>query len=247
MTYTYDAENRMVTETNTGGLSATYRYDADGKRVEKNLNSGAVIVYVYDAQGNLSAEYGSASGAPPCTTCYYSYDHLGSVRMVTDKNANVVSRHDYLPFGDEIPGGMAWRNSQFDTPDNVSQRFTGKERDTETGLDFFGARYYSSAIERFMSADEPFADQHPADPQSWNLYSYVRNSPLISTDPTGRNEAGTLAGGPASPDEFDKSADCNFGKVINCAPGISALPKTPGSQKRVSSWPAMRLIAWPKN
>ena len=56
----------------------------------------------------------------------------------------------------------------------------------ETGLDYFGARYFSGAMGRFTGADEPFADQDPADPQSWNLYSYVRNSPLTYTDPTGR-------------------------------------------------------------
>ena len=58
---------------------------------------------------------------------------------------------------------------------------TGKERDAETGLDYFdyfGARYFSAAQRRFTSPDKPFADQDPYDPQSWNLYSYVRNNPL---------------------------------------------------------------------
>ena len=64
-------------------------------------------------------------------------------------------------------------------------RSTGKERDTETGLDYFGARYYGSALGRFTSADEPFADQHAEDPQSWNLYSYARNNPLKFVDDTG--------------------------------------------------------------
>ncbi len=64
-------------------------------------------------------------------------------------------------------------------------RCTGKERDAETGLDFFGARYFSGAQGRFTSPDKPFADQHPKDPQSWNLYSYVRNNPLRYTDSTG--------------------------------------------------------------
>lgn len=73
----------------------------------------------------------------------------------------------------------------------LSDLFTGKERDTETGLDYFGARYMSSAQGRFTSPDRPFADQHPADPQSWNLYSYVRNNPLRLVDDDGMkvNEA----------------------------------------------------------
>jgi RHS repeat-associated protein len=62
---------------------------------------------------------------------------------------------------------------------------TGKERDAETGLDYFGARYVSSAQGRFTSPDAPFADQHVEDPQSWNLYAYVRNNPLRYVDPTG--------------------------------------------------------------
>lgn len=53
----------------------------------------------------------------------------------------------------------------------------------ETGLDYFGARYYSGAQGRFTSPDQPLADQHPEDPQSWNMYAYVRNNPLKNTDP----------------------------------------------------------------
>jgi RHS repeat-associated protein len=65
-------------------------------------------------------------------------------------------------------------------------RCTGKERDNETGLDYFGARYMSAAQGRFTSPDAPLADQHAADPQSWNLYSYVRNNPLRHIDSDGR-------------------------------------------------------------
>lgn len=63
---------------------------------------------------------------------------------------------------------------------------TGKERDAETGLDYFGARYFASSQGRMTSPDAPFADQHPADPQSWNLYAYGRNNPLRFIDPSGR-------------------------------------------------------------
>jgi RHS repeat-associated protein len=67
----------------------------------------------------------------------------------------------------------------------IRSRCTGKERDAESGLDYFGARYFSGAQGRFTSADAPFADQHAEDPQSWNLYGYVRNNPLKNTDPNG--------------------------------------------------------------
>lgn len=70
--------------------------------------------------------------------------------------------------------------------DGLPGGFTAKERDAETGLDYFLARYFSSAQGRFTSPDEPFADQDEANPQTWNLYSYGRNNPLKYTDPTGR-------------------------------------------------------------
>lgn len=64
-------------------------------------------------------------------------------------------------------------------------KFTGKERDAETGLDYFGARYYGSNMGRFMTPDPLLNSGHPADPQSWNRYSYTINNPLTFTDPTG--------------------------------------------------------------
>ena len=74
--------------------------------------------------------------------------------------------------------------------DGAPGSFTGKERDSETGLDYFGARYFSGAQGRFTSPDwaatpeaVPYATL--ADPQTLNLYGYVRNNPLKSTDPTG--------------------------------------------------------------
>jgi RHS repeat-associated protein len=67
-----------------------------------------------------------------------------------------------------------------------AHKFTGKERDSESRLDYFGARYYSWAQGRLNSPDAPFADQNPEDPQSWNLYAYVRNNPLAYFDPSGR-------------------------------------------------------------
>ncbi len=67
----------------------------------------------------------------------------------------------------------------------VNYKFTGKERDSESNLDYFGSRHYGSAFGRFIQPDEPFADQDTGDPQSWNMYGYARNNPLRYTDPTG--------------------------------------------------------------
>jgi RHS repeat-associated protein len=63
--------------------------------------------------------------------------------------------------------------------------FTGKERDAESGNDYFSARYYASSMGRFLSPDDG-SDQHPSDPPTWNLYGYARNNPLVNTDPSGR-------------------------------------------------------------
>ncbi len=69
---------------------------------------------------------------------------------------------------------------------SFSDHICGKERDAESGLDYFGARYFSGPQGRFTSPDEPLSDQFEEDPQSWNLYAYTRNNPLRFTDPTGR-------------------------------------------------------------
>lgn len=65
-------------------------------------------------------------------------------------------------------------------------KFAGKERDAESNLDYFGARHYASSLGRFMTPDDG-SDQDARDPQGWNLYSYVRNNPLNSTDPSGHS------------------------------------------------------------
>ncbi len=185
---TYDAENRQIT---AGAYS--YGYDGDGRRVTKT-GGGLTELYVYDAMGALTAEYDSGTAAAgPCATCYLSYDHLGSVRLVTDANAKVIAKHDYLPFGEEIPASTAGRDATWGTfNDNVSERFTAKERDQESGLDYFGARYYGSALGRFTSPDwtakqepVPYADLY--DPQTLNLYAYGRNNPLKNSDLDGHN------------------------------------------------------------
>ncbi len=75
----------------------------------------------------------------------------------------------------------------------IRSRSTAKERDAETGLDWFKTRYFSAAQGRFTSPDKPFSDQFPEDPQSWNLYTYVRNNPLKMVDEDG--ESATLVGG----------------------------------------------------
>jgi RHS repeat-associated protein len=114
-------------------------------------------------------------------------DHLGTPRMVVDKSGSLagVKRHDYLPFGEELSAGTGGRATTqgYSATDNVRQKFTSKERDAETNLDFFGARYYSSGQGRFTSVD--FAGATLTTPQGFNRYQYCLNNPLRYIDPDG--------------------------------------------------------------
>jgi RHS repeat-associated protein len=111
---------------------------------------------------------------------YYHTDALGSVRAVT-KQVNgtwqVVARHDFMPFGEEVAPPV---------PPQAKRLFTGKERDHETGLDYFEARYLGGGLGRFSTIDPLMAiDKNLVEPQQWNRYAYVRNNPLAFIDPTG--------------------------------------------------------------
>jgi RHS repeat-associated protein len=118
-------------------------------------------------------------------------DLRGSLNRVIPKTAAGVlyeSCSSY-PFGDSLSctGG-----------DVSPMHFTGKERDTESGNDYFGARYYGAMMGRFMSpdwADKPEAVPYSSltDPQTLNLYGYMRNNPLGGTDKDGLHQTSWLS------------------------------------------------------
>jgi RHS repeat-associated protein len=112
---------------------------------------------------------------------YYHTDALGSVRAVTkvvNGQTQVVSRHDYKPFGEEV----APQNPPVD-----KRLFTGKERDAETGWDYFGARYAAATIGRFATVDPLFTwKMNLVNPQRWNRYVYGLNNPLRYVDQQGQ-------------------------------------------------------------
>ncbi|MGH9966714.1 MAG: RHS repeat-associated core domain-containing protein, partial [Pyrinomonadaceae bacterium] len=115
-------------------------------------------------------------------------DQLGTPRIIVDKTGSLATtkRHDYLPFGEELFSGTGGRSTTVGyTADTIRQRFTSYERDTETGLDFAQARYYSNTQGRFASVDPLMASASSGNPQSWNRYAYVGNDPLNATDPSG--------------------------------------------------------------
>jgi RHS repeat-associated protein len=185
-TFSFDAENHQSSYDNG---AATYAYDPDGRRVKK-LTGTIAAIYIYDIKGQLVAEYtpsyGSSSQGNSSQLSYLTPDSLGTPRVITDSTGTVKSRHDDLPFGEEITASVGGRTaSQGYVADELRQKFTGKERDNETGLDFFGARYYANTQGRFTSADQLLSSGTVYDPQSWNRYSYTINNPLKYTDPFG--------------------------------------------------------------
>jgi RHS repeat-associated protein len=197
-TYQYDAENHL--KSYDGGVGAAYTYDGEGHRVKKVTGNGTLsTIFVYDAEGKLVAEYATNTAGSEVGTRYLTQDALGSTRVVTATSSKaptaltapslVKSRSDYLPFGEEIKVGIGGRTQAqgylygSGVADNNRQKFTGKERDDETGLDYFVARYYAAMQGRFISPD-PVAGSI-LNPQSFNAYSYVWNNPLKLTDPTG--------------------------------------------------------------
>ena len=195
--YTYDGENKQVkAETvdaygNPVSTIGEYWYDGDGKRVKKRgfiAGQWEETIFVYDASGRLVAEYSNV--VEPAATANVSYltnDHLGSPRITTNKDGAVISRRDFMPFGEEIStsqrtAGLGYR------VDTVRQKFTAYERDVESDLDFAQARYYNPNHARFTSVDPvKMSSKRMRNPQQFNLYTYAVNNPLKYVDPDGED------------------------------------------------------------
>ena len=188
-TLSFDAANRLISASNGSG-SAGYIYDGNGNRVEK-VSGGNTTVYIYSGSAVI-AEYplGGSVSSPTeeyvytggkliatldSTIKYHLHDHL-SVRITTDANGNIIGQQGVFPFGD----------SWYQTSGSTKWMFTDKERDAESGLDDFGARYYSSSLGRFLSVDPSGLSEHLQNPQTWNRYAYALNNPLDRVDRNGK-------------------------------------------------------------
>jgi RHS repeat-associated protein len=188
--YNYDQENRL---TSAGGY--TYTYDTEGKRVIKS-NGTIGVLYWYmtpgimaesDLSGNTISEYVFFNGQRVARrdgvngaggVFYYFSDHLKTASVITDASGNIKAESDHYPWGGEL---------QFTNSDSNHYKFIGKERDTESGNDYLGARYYASTMGRLLSADPIIiSSAHLENPQRWNEYSYGLNNPLINVDIDGR-------------------------------------------------------------
>ncbi len=194
MQLTYDAEGRMITETDNGAsppVTATFTYDGQGRRVRKATGSGTTY-YTYGPMGELISETGGT--ALPKTT-YLTADHLGSTRLVTN-SAAYLGCHDYLPFGQEILASYGTRANSlcYDLPDTDIQ-FTGQVRDTDTtfSLDYFGARYLSGTMGRWSTPDLiNVTEDRLIIPHMLNKYVYAGDNPLRQKDLDGRDVVALL-------------------------------------------------------
>ncbi len=181
--YNYDFENRLTSVSQGSSTLGNYTYSPWGQRIQK-VESGVTTVYlntgvnvIYEKQGSTINDYvyseglliGKLSGA---NTYYFHQDLLGNTRLVTSGGSTTFSSN-YQPFGPQYgPTGT-----------DPTYKYTGKPQDSATGLYYYGARYYDTAIGRFLSRDSIFGGLF--DPQSSQPYSYVNNDPERMVDPTG--------------------------------------------------------------
>jgi RHS repeat-associated protein len=186
--FVFNGDNKQVEVKNASNVAiGKYYYDGEGKRVKKVTDTETTI-FVYSG-GKLAEEYSTQVSNNP-TIAYTTTDHLGSPRIITDKFGQVKSRRDFMPFGEDIFIGVGGRTGDTgqkyaSSQDDVRQKFTGYEKDSETSLDFAEARMYENRHGRFTAVDPLMASGNAADPQTFNRYVYVGNCPLIITDPTG--------------------------------------------------------------
>jgi RHS repeat-associated protein len=215
--YLYDAKGRIcavATESLPGSPQLSgYIYNAQGQRIAKGsitawscdptvngfkpmsdyvlgLSAEQVTEMGMDASGVMAWQHTNAYALGQLIATYdndglhfYLNDPLGTRRAQTDYAGVLEQTCASLPFGDAL---NCTNSLQFPT----EHHFTGKERDAESGNDYFGARYYASSMGRFLSPDwssrpaaAPYADF--GNPQTLNLYQYMRNNPLSGTDPDG--------------------------------------------------------------
>ncbi|MDP2932874.1 MAG: RHS repeat-associated core domain-containing protein, partial [bacterium] len=166
--FTYDGDGGRVQKTDSSGstvyIGSLFEKGSDGL-VRKNIFAGANRIATKSLRG--------ASAASDEVISYYHSDHLGSSNVITDQNGNQVGLTEFSPYG-----SVSKQTGSYDP----KFKFTGKELDN-TGLYFYGARYYDPQIGRFITADPTI--QQPYDPQDLNRFAYCRNNPINLIDPNG--------------------------------------------------------------
>lgn len=186
-TLVWNADDRPASVTRAGVGTTTFAYDGDGTRVKKVGPTrtvryiGSFEAHVTDGVAVKNIVVGPlrvatrVTGGSQAGTYFTLADHLGSLEVLTDGQGLAVQRLTYLPYGETL--------SNTGTADFDQHRYTGQELDPETGLYYYGARYYDPELGRFLSADSIVPG--PGNPQNLNRYSYANNNPIIFSDPTG--------------------------------------------------------------
>ena len=179
-TYAYDAENHLnlVSEES---FSTQYSYDDTGARTLKETPgvTTAFVGELFEDSGIVTRRYVFVGGTRVAEVnngalAYYHPDHLGGMNVTTNAAGTVADRAEYKPFGEF---------ARHDYPVAEGPYFTDQYRDNETELYYYGARYYNSAIGRFIQPDTIV--QEPGNSQSLNRYSYAWNNPVNNIDPSG--------------------------------------------------------------
>jgi RHS repeat-associated protein len=167
--YVLGPSNEQLTET-----------DGNGNWKHSNVYAAGMLIATYDI---------APTGSPALH--FQLSDWLGTRRVQTDISGNPEEAFTSLPFGDGPPSIATPISGAPATADDATENhFTGKERDTESGSDYFGARYYGSNMGRLLSPDpEEPTPLHLLNPQRWNMYAYGLNNPLSFTDSGGRDAA----------------------------------------------------------
>ena len=180
--YVYDADGTRVAKgmiatfscditSNGFTLTNSYALDQEGHQVTETDGNGQWMHTNVYAGGMMLATYDNNG------THFHITDWLGSRRVQADYLGRVEESYQNLPFGEFAP------NNNTTSLGATEQHFTGKERDAESGNDYFEARYLGSSMGRFLSPDPVGGSL--ANPQTLNKYAYVLNNPLTNTDPTG--------------------------------------------------------------
>ncbi len=194
-TNTWDYRNQLLSSTD-GTTHVTYQYDDAGNRVLQD-GSGATRIYpnsYYSVDGAnvdrhiLVGALGSVATSTwdttDATVIYHHTDHLGGTHVETDESGDAVEYIIYSPFGGTLADVKtgAYENKN---------KYTGKEKDEDTGWYYYGARYYDAERGVFLSEDPVFLTISDAillqDPQHLNSYAYSRNNPVSYIDPDGRD------------------------------------------------------------
>jgi RHS repeat-associated protein len=235
--YSYDTQGRQTSSTagrnasyttfdlpktfTDGAGTGTLAYDAFGTRVRKTDPAGTTlyvdglyerretaspastqhVFHIVGSEGPVAQLTWTDAGTSTMT--YLLQDQLGSASIELDDSGAVTAQHSFDPFGQRVNADGSTYGGVIGL---IHEGFAGQEHDDAWGLINFNGRMYDPSLKRFLTAD-PIVS-HPGLSQSWNAYSYVMNSPLNFTDPTGYRDG--------------------CGEFSDCPPNVDAPPIGPG-------------------